>query len=806
MERVELHCYTDKSKNGFGFARELIEKAVSLGQKGIAVTDYLSARSFYEAQKEAKEYDNFKVIYGSEIHLPESNITILCKNNKGKNTLYRLITETSKNFDFKCLEQYQFDAILKNNRNNLLLGASCVKNEIIERALENNFDEVKKAMQKYDYIEVAPIGIYLDNYDTSEEEVKNIIKQIIGEANKQNIPVIATNYVAYANKEDKEAYEALLDYRFENHLNILEAYQHLMSTEEMINEFSWLNDDKLVEDIVINNTNVIYDKCELFQPFNNYLNLPHFQNDFEEISRLCLERCHYLYGETIDEKILKRLDKELKLIKDNNFSSIYLLAYRIADICRKLSSSFGIRGQAGSSLVVYLLGISKCNPLPPHYYCPICHKFEWADDVLSGYDLPTKQCSNCNSEMIRDGHNLEFETFAGLEGERVPYFTFNVTREFYENRDKILRMIVDEGVFILSRIYANVNYGLEKDLVADYFANRNIECDDTKANNMISLLDCRYLYTQIYSPKLLFIPKNIDIYDYTPIEYLRDGTISTHIEEQDLLDNFINFYIIEHIDKTIIKKIFDDNEELDHLDILDPILIDLFKDNTVLDIKSINYHPLTKLGTIGLSLFDPSKTRELIEKLKPTKFSDLVKIMGLSFGSGVWENNAEELINKGVPLNEIISSRDDVMRTLLKYGVDREDAFIIMENIRKGKGLLKEQETIIKEHNLPDWFINSCNKIEYLWLEAHIIESIKIELLFASLKIYFPKLFYEQYIKYRVDEYDKDYMNMQFDELGNCIHNMSKYYDNNYYESTNENLNIAEVIYEMEARGIELDL
>lgn len=741
--------------------------------------------------------------------------TVLCKNKKGLNNLYRLVSKTYESAsDYNCFYDreniHSYDLVtslgdLKKCRKNLLLGSGFVESEVIDAALVETDEVLSKIIAKYDYIEINPVDNYLSTLRknrVSKEKIKQGLARIVKEAKKQDKLVIATCNARYPNKADKVEWKALLTYnRYEfNEPSDIEkcANQHLFSTDEMLKAFNWLG-EKTAKEIVVTNTNKLFDMFEGFEPFDNYLRVPKFKNAFKNVKEAVYEKAYDLYGDKLDKVIKQRIEKELNIIKECDYSSIFYLASVVAKEAKKHNSDIGTRGCVASSFVAYLLGVSSCNPLPPHYVCPKCHKVEWISNVESGLDLDNKLCSDCGISMNKDGHGLHYSPLFGLEGEKVPDVDFNLSDEFADEVYEIISVALpDNNIYRAGVVHA---LGSEKsmEIISQYCDFVNKPMSAIKMQEYVDHLSETKSGEGIHPAGLIIVPKDEDINDFTPLEYFTDDTPSTHFEYYDIFDNFYKVDCLRHVYMNALEDARKLGVDVDNIDILDPNVMSLFTGFNALNIKNKKYNPLFNNGLYGSLEFGNASQMYLIDLLKPRKFSDLVKISSLSHGTGTWNYNAEDLIEEGISLDEVIGSRDDIMRTLLEHGIEEKEAYEIMERIRKGVGLEEENIKTINNHNLPEWFIDSCNKIRYLSPKAHSIEYAINELKLLWIKIYRPDVYYVIYYTHIAESFEIKTMTMSANKIEERIRELEDDYSEN-----RELINTLETTYEIVSRGYKL--
>lgn len=746
-KRLELNAHTDKTPYyGFFDTRALLLQAGS-AQGGVAITDYNSVQSFVEAYKIAKTRPRCKLLYGADIGTsipagddPEydwnQQYTILCKNNNGKKALYELIgvisrysdnaSETLTSQDIEC--NNLITKIIKDNRNNILLGTcpNFVDNLMLIALYYPDY--LAKEISKYDYIQVLPINNYYYTSEVGEDVIKECIKNIIVEAKKQNKLVVATNSPYYLHRSQCLEFSILYE-SFEEE-KMPEHYDHsLYHTEEMKYAFDWLNDDDLVEEIVVTNTHKIADMCEEFEIIDNEYHPPIIEDSYEKLESIVYENAKKIYGDNLDSIIKNRIETELKNIKDNNYSSIYMLHYLVNEEAKTGGYITGSRGSIGATLVGFLLELTKCNPLPPHYVCPNCHTVIWQEDAEDGFDLRQRTCENCQTIMKQDGHNIPYETFMGFDGNKSPDIDVNVPKEFLEQLDDVLKKVAPNNKAIRQGTPVCIQKRRATEIVDNFLGTDSSCSGDRLRKDLIETISLIHKENRVapFGYRVI-IPNNIDINDFTPIENI-NGCDATHIDYHDFSDSFYLAHFLEHADPTCLTFFKNNGINMDEINILDPKVLEIFKEGS-----EIGYDNIPEFG-------NSENMKMLIDTLKPESFSDFVKVSTLAHGTNVWTINAKQQHEQGVEIKDMLGSRDDVFNALIKHGVDRKDAYEIMETVRKGKGINKKQEEIIRNHNLPDWFVHACKTILYMFPKAHAVGYVINALSVAWVKVYKPEIF-----------------------------------------------------------------
>ncbi|MBQ1568031.1 MAG: PolC-type DNA polymerase III [Erysipelotrichaceae bacterium] len=788
--------------------------------------------------------------------------SVICRNQEGLKDLFKLVsisnTDTlavfgkantkDTNSEF-IAEPRIFKETINDHRKNLLIGSACFNGEVFEIASTRSKEELARTISFYDYIEIQPLENYRFLYEDRElfdkERLKCYLKDIIDEALRQNKIVVATGDVHYVRKEEKilrdvyisaqaigGVHHPLYLYDKEKRARQVTPDQRYLNTREMLDAFSWLKDEKLINDMVIANTNKILDMCDSIKPFSDELKPPKI-NDAIAIARKCniieepftkrhdvinadeylrefvYYNAHRLYGEKLPEFIEDRIEKELHSIISNGYGVIYFVCHLMVKRSNDDGYIVGSRGSVGSSLVATLSDITEVNPLPPHYICPKCHKLIWMKDVASGYDLPDKNCPDCGSKMTGDGQNIPFETFLGFEGDKIPDIDLNFSGDYQPKAHLFTREIFgEENVFragTISTVAEKTAFGY----VSGYCEEKDIT-NMSRAQRQRLASGCEGVKrtTGQHAGGIVVLPDDMEIEDVTPIQYPANDKDaawkSTHFEYHDFSDNLLKFDILGHVDPTAMR-LFENISGIDvkTIPMNDEKVLSLFYSSKALNITNPNYQE--KTGACGLPEFGTLNTRSTIEETRPKVFSELVQISGLSHGTDVWRGNAQDLIRGGIQLSDVIGCRDDIMSYLLSHELEPLDAFNIMEHVRKGKGLTESEESKMLAHDVPAWYINSCKKIKYMFPKAHAVAYCIMAVRVAWFKVYHPEYYYVSYFSLRCDAYEIETMIKDADSIYARMQEL-RYKINNREANKKEKdiFDTLEVCYEMASRGYRL--
>jgi len=747
---LENHHRADEDSEATGYL--FMKMLQDLQEKGIHFHDELNEKGKNEtAYKRGRPF----------------HCTLLVQNNRGLKNLFKILSLANVEYFYRVPRIPR--SVLVQNREGLLVGSACAAGEIFEAAMQKPLEELEELAEFYDFLEVMPKAIYaplLENETIqSERQLEEIIKKIVKLGERVNIPVVATGNVHYLNPEDKIYRKILLHYQAgasahnRNHL----PDAHFRTTDEMLDAFSFLGEEKAKE-IVVENPNKIAALIEDVRPFKEKLYTPKIEGAEETIREMSYQRAKEIYGDPLPEIVEQRLEKELNSIIGNGFAVIYLISHKLVKKSVEDGYLVGSRGSVGSSFVATMLEITEVNPLQPHYVCPNCHHSEFFTDgsVGSGYDLPDKKCPNCGTMYRKDGHDIPFETFLGFKGDKVPDIDLNFSGEYQPRAHNYTKVLFGEDHVYRAGTIGTVADKTAYGFVKGYEEDHNLNYRSAEVERLAKGLTGVKRTTGQHPGGIIVIPENMEVYDFTPIQYPADDQTAewrtTHFEYHSIEDNLLKLDILGHDDPTVLRLL----QELSGIDprtipMDDPEVMKIFSGTEPLGVTPEQI--LSQTGTLGIPEFGTRFVRQMLEETKPTKFSELLVISGLSHGTDVWLGNAQDLIRDGIcTLGEVIGCRDDIMVDLMHYGLEPSLAFKIMESVRKGRGLTEEMETAMREHHVPDWYIESCKKIKYMFPKAHaaayIINAVRI----AWFKVHHPLLFYATYFTVRADDFDLETM------------------------------------------------
>ena len=824
-KRIELHLHTRMSTlDGMTSADDLIERASHWGHEAVAITDHGVVQAFPEAVDAGVKY-GVKIILGVEGYLIDDSpgtlplnqqksrhIILLVKNKSGLKNLYRLIT--ASHLEYFHRRPRMPKSLLQTNREGLIIGSACEAGELIQAIMRKEPRETLKEIASfYDYLEIQPIGnnsfLLRNGQVPSEEGLREINRTVLSLGREINKPVVATGDVHFLDPED-EAYRRIImaGKGFSDADD--QAPLFYKTTGEMLEEFAYLGEEEALE-VVVRAPKRICDEIEALKPFPDELFTPTIPGAEGKIEKMSWERARALYGDPLPEVVEKRLDKELKAIIGNGFSVLYLIAHLLVKKSNEDGYLVGSRGSVGSSLVATMTGITEVNPLPPHYRCVNqgCLHSVWVEDgsVGSGADLKDKDCPKCEQPMVKDGHDIPFETFLGFKGDKVPDIDLNFSGDYQARAHRFTEDLFGKDNVFKAGTIATIADKTAFGYVKNYLDERKLQTRPAEMARLIRGCTGVKRTTGQHPGGQMVLPKECDIFDFTPLQRPADDQksdiITTHFDYHSISGRLVKLDILGHDDPTAIKML----EDLTGVDALairldDQPTMSLFSSPEALGVTAEEIY--SKTGTFGVPEFGTKFVRQMLEDTQPKGFSDLVRISGLSHGTDVWISNAQELVRGGTAtISEIIACRDDIMVYLIYKGLDSSNAFKIMEGVRKGYGLKPEQIEEMRANSVPDWYIESCQKIKYMFPKAHAVAYVTMAFRIAWFKLNYPEAFYATFFTVRADEFDIEIV-IQGKEF--CRQTVEEI-ERKGKEATAKEKNLAtilEVAIEMYSRGVVL--
>ncbi len=740
-----------------------------------------------------------------------THVTLIVQNQDGLKNLFKIVSASLVKYYYRTPRIPR--TLLNEYREGILVGTACDEGELFTAVMQRDQSEVEKIAKYYDFIEVQPPKLYQDLIDRElirdTETLYEIYDRILKAGESTGIPVIATGNAHYLFEHDAIARKILIASQPGNPLNrstLPEA--HFRTTDEMLDEFHFLGEDKAY-DIVVKNTNELADRIEKVIPIKDQLFTPRMEGANEEIRELSYTNAKKLYGDDLPQIVIDRLEKELDSIIGNGFSVIYLISQRL--VKKSLDDGYlvGSRGSVGSSFVATMTEITEVNPLPPHYICPHCKTSEFFDDgsVGSGFDLPDKTCETCDGELIKEGQDIPFETFLGFKGDKVPDIDLNFSGEYQPHAHNYTKVLFGEDKVFRAGTIGTVAEKTAFGFVKGYLNDQGIHKRGAEIDRLVKGCTGVKRTTGQHPGGIIVVPDYMDIYDFTPIQYPADDQsaswMTTHFDFHSIHDNVLKLDILGHDDPTMIRML----QDLSGIDpktipVDDKETMQIFSSPASLGVTEEDI--LCKTGTFGVPEFGTGFVRQMLEDTKPTTFSELVQISGLSHGTDVWLGNAQELIRSGIcDLSSVIGCRDDIMVYLMYAGLEPSMAFKTMESVRKGKGLTDEMIDAMKANDVPDWYLDSCLKIKYMFPKAHAAAYVLMAVRIAYFKVHHPLYYYAAYFTIRASDFDLITMIKDKESIKNTVKDMySRYMDLGKKEK--DVLTVLEIMNEMAHRGFKM--
>ncbi|UPA29421.1 PolC-type DNA polymerase III [Terrisporobacter glycolicus] len=765
-------------------------------------------------KKGAEKLSDVNMILGDIDYtkLRTNHVTLIAKNQIGVKNLYKIVSDAHVNHFYRAPRILK--SVLEEYKEGIIIGSACEAGEVFQAVKQNKSDEdLERIISLYDYIEVMPIDnnrFMIDKGEVKdEEELRDLNRRMIEVAkNFGKIPV-ATGDVHFIDKHEA-IYRKVLKYSQGFKIDEEETYLHFRTTDEMLDEFKYLGED-LAYEVVVENTNKVADMIEDILPIPNATFPPVIEGSDKELREMCNAKAERIYGCPLPDVVRKRLDRELNSIISNGYAVMYIIAQKL--VTKSLADGYlvGSRGSVGSSLAATMSDITEVNPLPAHYICENSQcKYSYFYEIGewgSGVDLPAKDCPKCGRPLKKDGHDIPFEVFLGFEGDKEPDIDLNFSGSYQPVIHKYTEELFGEG-----HVYRAGTIGTVAEKTAFGYAKKFVEENDlnsTSAEVLRLANGCTGVKrTSGQHPGgVMVIPDYKDVYDITPIQYPANdtscGVITTHFDYHSISGRILKLDILGHDVPTIIRMIEDITGKIaTEIPLDDKETMSLFTSTDALGVtpEEIN----CPIGCLAIPEFGTKFVRQMLLDTKPTTFAELVRISGLSHGTDVWLNNAQDLVVEGtVEFKEVISTRDDIMNYLIFKGLPPKMAFTIMESVRKGKGLKPEFIEEMKKNDVPDWYIGSCQKIKYMFPKAHAVAYVMMSFRLAYYKVHYPEAFYATYFTTKAEDFDADLIVKGLDSIRNKMDEIISL-GNDATAKEKNMLTVLEVAYEMYARNIKI--
>tara|TARA_B100000614_G_scaffold7625_1_gene7182 strand:- start:93929 stop:97996 length:4068 start_codon:yes stop_codon:yes gene_type:complete len=806
--------FSNKYIDSLDISRSILINNKKHGLKDLAKHfgfDFRHHRALEDAEVTAKVID--KLLKMEDISLLKRNVKatfpkkvlIYAKNKEGLQDLYEIVSEAHLN-NFRKVPKIP-KSYLESKRKNLIVGASFNNGELVDYFASGRLkEEIKDSAKFYDFIEVSPIKCS-DLLDRSfiEEDVKDMILFLETIGRELDIPIIATSNARYLKESESDFVKPLL---YSSNKKIRDRKQYFRDSSQLIEDLSFMKEPK---EAVINNTVKLAENFESFSPVPEGFYPPIIPNSEQMVRDMTYKNAFAIYGDNLPELVKNRIEKELKSIIDNGFSVLYLISHKLVN--KSVSDGYlvGSRGSVGSSFVAWLTNITEVNPLPPHYLCKSCKKIEFPHPLGSGVDLPSKSC--CGIEMHRDGHSIPFEVFMGFKGDKVPDIDLNFSGEYQSQVHKYVEEIFGkENVFragTISTLASKNAYGYAR----KYFEENNIPVSSAHLELYASKCENVRKTTGQHPGGMIIVPKDKKIFEFSPIQRPANDqgseVMTTHFDYHVMDEQLVKLDILGHDDPTTLK-ILKEYTEIDpvKVPINDPNTIAIFNSTKSLGVDAAILG--SEVGTFGIPEFGTPFARRMLADVRPTTFADLVRISGLSHGIDVWSNNAQNLIrDKVANISEVISVRDDIMTYLISKKIEKSLAFKIMEFVRKGLPLKRADDwekykKIMREHSVPEWYIESCGKITYMFPKGHAAAYVLMAVRIAYFKVHHPKAFYCSYLTRKSDFFDLEEF-IKNKSLSSIKKIVESYHAKSRLDVKEKNeLYVWEILLEMNLRGIEI--
>ncbi len=782
---------------------EIFEKFVKmLADRGINTLDELNAEGHVSKETVMK--------------MPTHHAIILATNDLGRVNLYKLISLSHLDY-FHQRARIPKSEYLK-HKEGLLIGSACEAGELYQAILQGRpQEEIIRLVKFYDYLEIQPLGnnafMIKDEKApiSTMDELKDINRRIVKLGEEFHKPVVATCDVHFMDPEDEVYRRIILAGKGFKDADE-QAPLYLRTTEEMLEEFSYLGSEKAKE-VVIDNTNMIADMCERISPVRPDKCPPVIENSDQMLRDICYNKAHEMYGEDLPEIVSERLERELKSIIGNGYAVMYIIAQKLVWKSNEDGYLVGSRGSVGSSFAATMSGITEVNPLAPHYYCAHCHYSDFDSPEVkkyggqSGCDMPDKRCPNCGKPLVKAGFDIPFETFLGFKGNKEPDIDLNFSGDYQSKSHKYTEVIFGAGQTFRAGTIGTLADKTAFGYVKNYYEEHGVHKRNCEIDRIVQGCVGIHRTTGQHPGGIVVLPVGEEIYSFTPIQHpandMTTDIITTHFEYHSIDHNLLKLDILGHDDPTMIRMLEDlTGIDAQKIPLDDKSVMSLFKNTSALSITPDMLTNCT-LGALGIPEFGTDFAMQMLIDADPQSFSHLIRIAGLSHGTDVWLGNAQTLIEEGkATISTAICTRDDIMIYLISMGLDSEESFTIMESVRKGKGLKPEWEEEMTAHGVPDWYIWSCKKIKYMFPKAHSAAYVMMAWRIAYCKVFYPLAYYAAYFSIRATGFSYELMCQGKDKLNYFMRDYEKRKDS-LSKKEQDTYKDMRIVQEMYARGYE---
>lgn len=803
MKNHRLNTLADKFKINLENHHRAIDDSLALGEIMFAMLKDAKDRGLSHLAE-------FNRYVGKDLsNARPFHACIYAKNPIGKKNLFKLISLSHTEYYNRvaCIPK----SVLADMREGLLIASGCERGEFFETVLNKSEEEAEQVAEFYDVLEIQPLDINMHLVDkgfVTREELMEANRRILSIGNKLGKPVIATGNVHYLHPRDKLFRDITIHgiTGFSPLKDMRKPDAHFRTTKEMLQEFAYLGEEQAFN-VVVRNTNTLADAFEEIEMFPKKPFFPIIEGADEEMRTTCYATAERIYGKPLPEIVVERLEKELVPITKAGFAALYLISARLVKKSNEDGYLVGSRGSVGSSIVAMMLGISEVNPLQPHYLCSSCKHSEWFTDgsVASGFDLPDKHCPECGQLMRGDGQDIPFETFLGFKGDKVPDIDLNFSGEYQPHAHNYTKVLFGEKNVFRAGTIGTVAEKTAYGFVKKYEEEHGMRWRGAEASRLSAGCTGVKRSTGQHPGGIVVVPDYIEVEDITPVQFPADDQSSewktTHFDYHAFDANLLKLDILGHDDPTMMRMLQDlTGVDPTTIPMNDPKVMSLFSSTDALGVTPEQIR--SSVATYGIPEMGTKFVRQMLAETKPTTFADLLQISGLSHGTGVWLGNAQELIRKGIcTIKTVIGCRDNIMLYLIYRGMDAALAFQITESVRRGRGLTDEWIKEMKNHDVPDWYIDSCLKIEYMFPRAHAAAYVTSAVRTAYFKLYYPIEFYATYFTVRASEdFDVETFARGYDSIAAKLKEIE---DKGFGATAKERsmVSILEMGLEMTARG-----